>query len=399
MASTVVSPVPTQRFGALLNTRRSEQGLELEDLSQRSNGEFTPQFLSIVEKGRVPLADPTMQKLASLYRIEEEAMDQRKSELVLDLPSGKLAVGDELVELSATEGGETYESQLDYILERYLALLYILRKVDPGTKVPLRDPDLAVLSGSLTAEIEMIERRLMELMLSASVDSRTKSLLKRYLVPSAGLLVAAMSLGSLVIVSGLGSDTVGTPSLQSEAITAAFSEDDTLGDHDHDHDHDHEAESITVTTETVQRSRAELAEIGAQAEAMISYDWQSLLPGWNVKYEDDSAGYKGMTHLPTKSITIYIDANASVDDVAGVLAHEVGHAIDVTHLDDDDRMNWLEARDMPMVWWAGDGLNDFSVGAGDFAEAVAASWVDSPSNSNFGDFTPDQLDLVNDILP
>ncbi len=397
MASTVISPVPTQRFGALLNTRRSENGVDLDELALRSNGEFTPQFLSIVEKGRVPLADATMQKLAALYRIEEEAMDQRKSKLVVDLPSGKLAIGDELVELSSAESGETYDTQVDYILERYLALLYILRKVDPGTKVPLREPDLAVLSGSLTAEIELIERRLTELMLSPSVDSRTKSLLKRYLVPSAGLLVAAMSLGSLVIVSGLGSDTVGTPSIQSQATTAAFTEGDTLGDHDHDHDHDHE--SITVRTDTVQRSRAELAEIGAQAEAMISYDWQSLLSDWTVKYEDDSAGYKGMTHLPTKSITIYIDVNASPEDVAGVLAHEIGHALDVTYVDDDDRIKWLEARDMPMVWWAGDGLNDFSVGAGDFAEAVAASWVDSPSNSNFGDFTPDQLDLANDILP
>ncbi len=386
MTSTVLSPVPTQRFGALLNTHRSEQGADLDELSRRSNGEFTPEFLSIVEKGRVPLADQTMQRLALLYGVQEQTMDQRTSELVLDLPGGQLSVGGDVIELSSTEGGKTYETQVDYILERYLSLLYILRQVDPGSQLPLREPDLLVLSGSLTAEIEMIERRLTELMLSPSVSNRTKSILKRYLVPSAGLLVAAMSLGSLVIVSGLGSDTIGNPSLQSEAVSAAFSEDT-------------QSESITVTSNANQVSRAELAEIGAQAESMISYDWQSLLPDWTVKYEDDSAGYKGMTHLPTKSITIYIDRGASAEDVAGVLAHEIGHALDVTYMEDDDRIKWLEARDMPMVWWAGDGLNDFSVGAGDFAEAVAASWVDSPSNSNFGEFTPDQLDLLNDILP
>jgi len=136
------------------------------------------------------------------------------------------------------------------------------------------------------------------------------------------------------------------------------------------------------------------AQLGAEAEALITYDFRSHLPGWSIHYEGDTPGYRGLTNLPTKTISIYIDSGDTAFQVAEILAHEVGHALDVTYLSDDDRYAWLDARNMPSAWWPGDGLSDFHVGAGDWAEGVAAYLVGSPSYSAYGGFTPAQLQLV-----
>ncbi len=53
---------------------------------------------------------------------------------------------------------------------------------------------------------------------------------------------------------------------------------------------------------------------------------------------------------------------------------------------------------MPATWWPGNGLSDFAVGAGDFAEAVSAFTTGSPSSSVYGEFTDEQLAFVADIL-
>ena len=45
------------------------------------------------------------------------------------------------------------------------------------------------------------------------------------------------------------------------------------------------------------------------------------------------------------------------------------------------------------------GRSDFAVGAGDFAEGVAALLVSSPSDSVHGEFTVGELALVAELLP
>jgi hypothetical protein len=83
------------------------------------------------------------------------------------------------------------------------------------------------------------------------------------------------------------------------------------------------------------------------------------------------------------------------------LAHEIGHALDITYLNDVARSRWLVARgEADAVWWPGEGPGDFHVGAGDFAEGVAAWFTDSPSNSTLaGAFTAEQFDLLAELLP
>jgi len=141
------------------------------------------------------------------------------------------------------------------------------------------------------------------------------------------------------------------------------------------------------------------SQIGAEAEALIQYDFRAQLPEWSFRYEGDTPGYRGLTNLPTKTISVYVNTGDTAYDVAEILAHEIGHAIDVTYFSDDDRYAWLDARAMPAAWWPGDGLSDFHVGAGDWAEGVAAYLVGSPSYSAYGGFTPGQLELVGELLP
>lgn len=146
-------------------------------------------------------------------------------------------------------------------------------------------------------------------------------------------------------------------------------------------------------------SAATPAQIGAAAETLVSYDFRSVLPGWSISYAGDSGRYHGLTNSHHKTIVVYVEASDSPASVAEVLMHEVGHAIDLEYLTDSTRRSWIELRNMPSVWWAGDGLSDFAVGSGDFAEAVAAVTTGSTSNSVYGSFTAEQLSFARAQLP
>jgi len=50
-------------------------------------------------------------------------------------------------------------------------------------------------------------------------------------------------------------------------------------------------------------------------------------------------------------------------------------------------------------WWPDGEVGDFGVGAGDFAEAVAAVVVGSPSDSDHGPFSDSDLELVRSLVP
>lgn len=159
------------------------------------------------------------------------------------------------------------------------------------------------------------------------------------------------------------------------------------------------AAAAEPTAAPAQSTADSYAELGAAAEALVGYDFRAALPGWSISYAGDSAHFHGLTNSHQKTIVVYIEAGDTAYSVAEVLMHEVGHAIDVEHLDDSVRRQWIELRNMPSVWWAGDGLSDFAVGAGDFAEAVAAVTTGSQSNSVYGAFTAEQLTFAQAQLP
>ncbi len=74
-----------------------------------------------------------------------------------------------------------------------------------------------------------------------------------------------------------------------------------------------------------------------------------------------------------KRIEVYVRVEQSDRLLAHVIAHEIGHAVDVTLNDGPERRLWQDARNIASSpWWPGDGATDFRTGAGDFAESFAA---------------------------
>jgi len=112
--------------------------------------------------------------------------------------------------------------------------------------------------------------------------------------------------------------------------------------------------------------------------ARIAFPWQEVLPGWRIEFLPERKGYRGSTFPKQRLIQVYLRPGLSVDDYVHVTAHELGHAVDVTLLDAADHQRWNEARGRPADadWWVASGADDFSSGAGDWAECFA--WWQMP---------------------
>lgn len=129
----------------------------------------------------------------------------------------------------------------------------------------------------------------------------------------------------------------------------------------------------------------------------IEYPWREELPGWDIEFVSGAGNIAGYTWSREERIEVFVRPGATSSDLARILAHELGHAVDVSKNSGDERRAWLEIRgaeDAP--WWPGNGLADFATGAGDFAEAFAVWQVGD------GDYrgelapvpTPEQLELL-----
>ncbi len=136
---------------------------------------------------------------------------------------------------------------------------------------------------------------------------------------------------------------------------------------------------------------------GAAALAKVSYDWIDRLPGWTITFGAGRSGVFGYTYVDEQRIEIFVRDDMSEGLLAHVVAHELGHAVDLSLNGGDDRDAWASARGIGGVqWWPGSGVTDFATGAGDFAEAFAV-WQVGPSNYRgraAGAPTQDQLAII-----
>lgn len=108
----------------------------------------------------------------------------------------------------------------------------------------------------------------------------------------------------------------------------------------------------------------------------IPFDWQPLLPGWTIEFAGFHEELLGGTSWQDRRITIWVRPEQSIGQIRHVIAHEIGHALDVTYLDESVRTRWMTHRGFPSEddWWPESGENDYASPAGDLAETVA-TWV------------------------
>jgi hypothetical protein len=123
----------------------------------------------------------------------------------------------------------------------------------------------------------------------------------------------------------------------------------------------------------ITRAETKQETLGLRALALVTYPWQQALPGWQIRFLPARKGYLAITYRVERRIDVYVRMDRPVEGVAHDIAHELGHAIDVSYLNDETRAEFLALRSLKATtpWWACDGCTDLQTGAGDFAECFA----------------------------
>lgn len=125
---------------------------------------------------------------------------------------------------------------------------------------------------------------------------------------------------------------------------------------------------------------ATAAEKGAAALASIAYPWPRT--GFAIEFHPGRSGFLGLLNSTTKTISIYVRDDESTSKVARVIAHELGHAVDLTFLTDAEQAQYRQIRGLDRRgWYTCNGCTDFSSPAGDFAE-VFTWWLLGPGSFN-----------------
>lgn len=151
---------------------------------------------------------------------------------------------------------------------------------------------------------------------------------------------------------------------------------------------------------TVEYESPAIQALAGPALEAIEYPWREELPGWRIQFVSGAGNIAGYTWSREERIEVFVRPGATSTDLARILAHELGHAVDVSKNSGDERREWLAVRgaeDAP--WWPGNGLADFATGAGDFAESFAVWQVGD--NDYRGELAPvpttEQLALLEEF--
>lgn len=122
------------------------------------------------------------------------------------------------------------------------------------------------------------------------------------------------------------------------------------------------------------RGEAALASLRRPADAQA----------FTVAFRPARTDVMGLAHLQEGRVELFVRScrAQSAELLRHVLAHELGHLLDVERMTAALRSDYLAARDIPAdaPWYGCDGCTDFGTPAGDFAEAYSQWQRGAPSN-------------------
>ena len=192
-----IALVPPRRLGRLLTEARATAGFTLEDVALRCGPAISLSGLASIERGTRVVDDRELQVLVDAYGLASQSLVPPRSRLIVDLDGGILEVDGRREPIGPVDVSR------DEVLSRYLTLVYSMRETTPGRPVPLRVEDLETLGrvlrtgpGAIQADLEALMSR------SGPVSQRYGLLSRKVLVPAAGVLVALLGAGALVLVDG-----------------------------------------------------------------------------------------------------------------------------------------------------------------------------------------------------
>ena len=118
-------------------------------------------------------------------------------------------------------------------------------------------------------------------------------------------------------------------------------------------------------------SAADLTSRQQAALALIPFPWQRL--HYEIVFLHPRIGVRAMTFPMEHRIEIYARPQDDIHLLAYDIAHELGHAMDMTYNTNETRRKWMELRGIDPVtpWFGCDKCSDYSTPAGDFAETFA----------------------------
>lgn len=140
----------------------------------------------------------------------------------------------------------------------------------------------------------------------------------------------------------------------------------------------------------------------AEAMELVGFDWETTLPGWTIDFVEGETEIAGYTWSNERRIEIFVRSHSTPESLHRVLAHEFGHAVDVSLNSANERRSWLTQRNAEgLQWWPNSGKADFQTGAGDFAETFAV-WMTGNADDFRSEVGPvpsaDDLALIDQLL-
>ncbi len=101
------------------------------------------------------------------------------------------------------------------------------------------------------------------------------------------------------------------------------------------------------------RPRIGPPDVAARVLSRISCPWQQRLAGWTIDVRGDRDGYRGATYPDERRIQMHVDPGTPIAEPVHGALHEIGHALDVTLLDEGDReaFNGARGRGPFSKWW------------------------------------------------